>query len=65
MKPRPAPCRCERLPFPHRHGIACHEFARDIAAAEFLLGADESDAWADELATDDAARARDCNEAIR
>lgn len=59
MKPRPAPCRCEAFAFPHRRDHKCNEWI------DFNNFCDESAAYADELATDNAARSRDMNEAIR
>jgi hypothetical protein len=57
LSPPVPPCKCERLPFPHRHAWQCDDFA--LALADAAEGYDDDSAT--ERAVFDATEARSIN----
>lgn len=52
MRLRPPPCRCERLPFPHRQDRDCDEFADYLADDAADYRRQQQAEWAADRAQD-------------
>lgn len=52
MRLRPPPCKCERLPFPHRHDRDCDEFADYLADDAADYRRQQQAEWAADRAQD-------------